>query len=45
VHALLDLAVSDVRWSGALRRLVRIGHSTGPAYAAAVGACATLLAA
>ena len=32
-------------WRGALRRLERIGHSTGPAYAAAVGAALVWLSA
>jgi hypothetical protein len=44
VHGLLDLTdEGDRRWPAALRRLERIGHSTGPAYAAAVGAAALLL--
>jgi hypothetical protein len=44
VHGLLDLSdAGDRRWPGALHRLERIGHSTGPAYAAAVGAAALML--
>jgi hypothetical protein len=42
VHGLLDLRGGE-RWAGALDRLLSIGHSTGPAYAAAVGATAVLL--
>jgi hypothetical protein len=44
IHGLLDLTdAGSRRWAGALHRLERIGHSTGPAYAAAVGAAALLL--
>jgi hypothetical protein len=44
VHGLLDLSdEGDRRWPGALHRLERIGHSTGPAYAAAVGSAALML--
>ena len=44
VHALLDLGPSAApRWRPALHRLLRLGHSTGPAYAAAIGATALLL--
>jgi hypothetical protein len=44
VHGLLDFGdTGDRRWPGALQRLERIGHSTGPAYAAAVGSAALLL--
>jgi hypothetical protein len=39
VRALLDpRRAGPAAWLGALRRLERTGHSTGPAYAAAVGA-------
>jgi hypothetical protein len=41
LHGLLDLG--DERWPAALARLARLGHSTGPCYAAAVGATAALL--
>jgi hypothetical protein len=40
LHALLDL--EHERWAPALERLVRLGHSTGRCYAAAVGAAAVL---
>jgi hypothetical protein len=43
VHALLDLETEQ--WRAALRRLLRIGSSTGLAYAAGVGSAASLLAA
>jgi hypothetical protein len=44
VQGLLDLSdAGERRWPSALRRFERIGHSTGPAYAAAVGASALLL--
>jgi len=43
-HALLDLSPTGaVRWPSALSRLRRIGHSTGPAYAAGIGASALLI--
>lgn len=42
--ALLDLtAGGERRWRAALRRLLAIGHSTGPAYAAAIAATAVLM--
>jgi len=45
VHGLLDFtAGGEARWTGALERLERIGHSTGRAYALATGATAVLLA-
>jgi hypothetical protein len=43
IHGLLDLGLTGAaRWPRALKRLERIGHSTGPAYAVAVGATAVL---
>jgi Protein of unknown function (DUF2877) len=43
LHGLLDFSDAGAsRWSGALRRLERIGHSTGPSYAAGIGAAAVL---
>lgn len=45
VHGLLDLtSAGEARWRGALLRLEQIGHSTGPAYAAAIGVAGLLLA-
>ncbi|MBV9195286.1 MAG: DUF2877 domain-containing protein [Solirubrobacterales bacterium] len=44
VHGLLDLTdVGGRRWPTALRRLEGIGHSTGSAYAAAIGSAALFL--
>ncbi|MEA2197554.1 MAG: hypothetical protein QOJ25_1605 [Solirubrobacteraceae bacterium] len=42
VHGLLDGDAGDARWRSAVHRLVRIGASTGGAYAAAAGATAFL---
>jgi len=45
VHALLDPDPSrNRRLAGELDRLCRLGHTTGPAYAAAIGAVALVLA-
>jgi hypothetical protein len=45
IRALLDLTPAGERaWPAAMRRLERIGHSTGPACAAGVGAALVLLA-
>jgi hypothetical protein len=42
-RALLDLSLAgEAAWHAALRRLERIGHSTGPAYAAGVGGALVL---
>jgi hypothetical protein len=44
VHGLLDMTVAGEHpWRGALHRLERIGHSTGPTYAAAIGAAGLLV--
>jgi hypothetical protein len=44
VHALLDVSPGGAEgWQAALRTLLRIGHSTGPAYAAQVAATLVLL--
>lgn len=44
VHALLDLSPAGAEgWPAALRTLLRIGHSTGPAYAAQVAATLVLV--
>ena len=43
---LLDLsAAGELAWPGALRRLERVGHGSGRAYAVGIGATAWLLAA